>query len=125
MKHYTFVDYATQGYMALVAVLVLVFHNQTVPHWPWLVAAHAAGLLLVHGLIQSCTTKRSLAALSFLRHFYPVFLYIWFYAQTGWLNRLFFDQYLDAMAVRADQALFGCQPSIVFMDKLPYLGVSE
>lgn len=125
MKHYTFVDYATQGYMALVAVVVLVFHNQTVPHWPWLVAAHVAGLLLVHGVIQSGKTERPLPGLDFLRHFYPVFLYIWFFSETGWLNRMFFKQYLDALAIRGDQALFGCQPSIVFMNKLPYLAVSE
>lgn len=125
MKRYTFVDYATQGYLALVAVVVLVFHNDTVPHWPWLVAAHVAGLLLVHGLIRFCKTERPVALLDFLRHFYPVFLYIWFYAETGWLNRLFFKDYLDALAVRADQALFGCQPSIVFMNNLPYLAVSE
>jgi membrane-associated phospholipid phosphatase len=125
MKHYTFVDYATQGYMALVALVVLLFHNETVAHWPWLLAAHIAGLLLVHGLIQSCKTERPLPPLDFLRHFYPVFLYIWFFSETGWLNRLFFRDYLDALAIRADQALLGYQPSILFMNKLPYLAVSE
>lgn len=125
MKRYTFVDYATQGYMALVAVVVLVFHNKTVPHWPWLVGAHVAGLLLVHGLVLCGKTERPVVPVDFLRHFYPVFLYIWFYAEAGWLNRLFFKDYLDALAVQGDQALFGCQPSIVFMNKLPYLAVSE
>jgi membrane-associated phospholipid phosphatase len=125
MKHYTFVDYATQAYMALVALVVLAFHNGTVPQWPWLVAAHLLGLGLVHGLIQSCRGERPPLPLDFLRHFYPVFLYLWFFSECGWLNRMFFKDYLDPTAIRLDQAIFGCQPSILFMRKLPYLPVSE
>ena len=53
MKHYTFVDYATQAYMALVALLILLFHNSTVPNWPGLLGAHLACLVLVHLLIQT------------------------------------------------------------------------
>jgi membrane-associated phospholipid phosphatase len=125
MKHYTFVDYATQAYMALVALMVLVFHNGTVPHWPWIVGAHLLGLVLVHGLIQACGGERPAEPLGFLRHFYPLFVYFWFFAECGWLNRMFFKEYLDPLAIRWDQALFGCQPSILFMKKAPYLLVSE
>src|SRR5437868_6736535 len=125
MKHYTFVDYVTQGYMALVAGLVLFFHNGTVPQWRWLLAAHLAGLLLVHWLIQPRPTMRLGGGLQFARHFYPVFLYIWFFSETGWLNRMFFKQYMDPMVIGWEQSLFGFQPSIVFMQKLPYLLVSE
>ena len=125
MKPYTFVDYATQGHMALVGLMVLAFHNGTVPHWPWMVSAHLFGLALVHGLIQLCKGERPPVALDFLRHFYPVMLYLWFYAETGWLNRMFFPEYMDPMTIRWDQALFGCQPSILFMERLPYLAISE
>jgi hypothetical protein len=31
VKNYTFVDYATQAYLALVGLLILLFHNATVP----------------------------------------------------------------------------------------------
>jgi membrane-associated phospholipid phosphatase len=61
----------------------------------------------------------------FLRHFYPVLLYAFFYAETGWLNRMFFGSYLDAVALEADQTLFGFQPSLRFMETLPFLPVSE
>lgn len=125
MRDYTFADYATQAYMALVSVLVLVFHNQTVPHWNLLVGAHLAGLLLVHGLIRFHATGPRGKVLEFLRHFYPVLLYIWFFSETGWMNRMFFQNYLDPIAIRCDQALFGCQPSVLLMAKLPYLAVSE
>lgn len=125
VRHYTFVDYATQAYAALVAALVLLFHNPTVPHWPLLVASSAAVLLLVDGLVRWHARRPANPALDFLRHFYPVLLYAWFFAETGWLNRMFFHQYLDPAAIRCDQALFGCQPSVLFMARLPYLPLSE
>ncbi len=147
LKNYTFVDYATQGYAALVAVLVLLFHNGTVSRWPWIMAAHAAILLLVHLLIRwddyarrgygeasaevisangwGSSASRLVSLLSFIRHFYPVLLYLWFFSETGWLNRMFFKEYMDPTIIRWEEALFGCQPSTLFMQKLPYLVVSE
>ena len=53
MKHYTFIDYATQGYIALVAAFILLLHGNAVPGWGWLVAAHLVCLGLVHGLIHA------------------------------------------------------------------------
>jgi membrane-associated phospholipid phosphatase len=125
MKRYVFVDYATQGYLALVGILILFFHNSTVPHWGWLLASQLAGLVLVHGLIQLHARHPDVRALDFFRHFYPVLLYAWFYAETGLLDRMFFRQFLDPTVIRWDQALFGFQPSVVFMQKLPYLPISE
>lgn len=140
MKHYTFVDYATQAYCALVALLILGFHNGTVRHWPWLVAANLAAFLLVHGLIawhaRRLATQPGAAqpasgraatdkALDFLRSFYPVLLYTWFFCETGFINRMFIHEYLDPMVIRWDQKLFGCQPSVLFMEKLPYPALSE
>lgn len=125
MRHYTFVDYATQGYIALVALLILCFHNGTVPHWPLLFGVHLANLALVHCLILLQAQWPRVKLLDFLRHFYPVLLFAWFYRETGFLNRMFFANYLDAMVIRWDQALFGCQPSLVFMQSFPCLALSE
>jgi membrane-associated phospholipid phosphatase len=124
-KHYTFVDYATQAYAALVGLLILFFHNRTVSHWGWLLGAHAVVLSLVHGLISLHGRGRPGRALQFLRHFYPVLLYTFFFCETGWLNRMFVAEYLDGAVSGWDQALFGCQPSVLFMEKLPHLLVSE
>jgi membrane-associated phospholipid phosphatase len=125
VKHYTFVDYATQAYMALVGLLILLFHNHTVPHWPWLLGAHAVGLALVHLLIRADARYKSARLLDFLRHFYPVLLYTAFFIETGSLNRMFFSEYLDPLVAQWEQQLFGCQPSVLFMQKLPWLAVSE
>ena len=125
MKNYTFVDYATQTYLALVGLLILFFHNSTVPGWPRLLGAHAACLLLVHWLIQAYARRKPAPLLDFLRHFYPVLLYTALFVETGSLNRMFCQKYLDPMVAQWEQALFGCQPSVLFMQKLPWLAVSE
>lgn len=125
LKNYTFVDYATQAYLALVALLILLFHNETVPHWQRLLGMHVAGLLVVHGLIQAYARFPKSRVLDFLRHFYPVLLYAAFFVETGSVNRMFFHDYLDPVVARWEQLLFGCQPSVLFMEKLPWLPVSE
>ena len=125
MKNYTFVDYATQAYLTLVGLLILFFHNSTVPGWPRLLGAHAACLLLVHWLIQAYARRKPAPLLDFLRHFYPVLLYTALFVETGLLNRMFCQEYLDPMVAQWEQALFGCQPSVLFMQKLPWLAVSE
>jgi hypothetical protein len=124
-KHYRFIDYATQGYLLFVAVLILFFHNGTVPAWQWLLSAHVLCLGAVHWLIQRYERGRQGRGMSFFRHFYPVLLYTGMFRETGALNRMFFIDYIDPVVIGWEQALFGCQPSILFMEKLPYLLVSE
>jgi membrane-associated phospholipid phosphatase len=125
VKNYTFVDYATQAYIALTGLLILCFHNSTVPNWQVLFLAHATGVVLIHVLIQVQARFRSAKWLDFLRHFYPVILYTAFFIETGSLNRMFFKDYLDPLFAQWEQQLFGCQPSVLFMQKFPWLALSE
>jgi membrane-associated phospholipid phosphatase len=81
--------------------------------------------VLVHLLIQAHARWPAAPLLDFLRHFYPVLLYTAFFCETGSLNRMFFKDYLDPMVAQWEQSLFGCQPSVLFMQKLPWLAVSE
>ena len=124
LKNYTFVDYATQGYIALVGLLILCFHNGTVPAWQWLVGAHAVGLVLIHVLIQ-WGSRKTTGPLNLLRNFYPVLLYAALFGETGSINRMFFKEFIDPPFVLLEQWIFGCQPCVLFMAKLPWLVVSE
>lgn len=124
-RNYTFVDYATQGYLALVALLLLVFHNQSVPEWPWLLAGHLVCLGMVHWLLQAYARCDSNRVVSFLRHFYPILFYTAFYRETGALNHMFLGDYLDPLLIEWEQRIFGCQPSLILMEEFPYLWVSE
>jgi membrane-associated phospholipid phosphatase len=125
MKHYTFIDYATQAYLLLVALLMLFFHNERTPHWRWLLPTHLVIMALIHLMIHFHARRRSRGFLEFLRYFYPVLLFTGFYRETGELHHMFFPELLDPALIRLEEQIFGCQPSLVFMDRLPYLAVSE
>lgn len=125
MKHYTFIDYATQGYIALVAAIILMLHGNAVPGWGWLFGAHLLCLGLVHCLIHASAARPANRVLDFFRHFYPVLLYTGFYRETGSLNQMLHTGYVDAVFIRLDQQVFGFQPSLRFMESLPSVWVSE
>lgn len=125
MKHYVFIDYATQGYIALVGLLVLFFHGNAVPAWQWLGLAHAGCLFANHLIIHLHARRPANRFLDFVWHFYPVLLYTAFYRETGALNQMFYAGYLDPVFIRAEHAIFGCQPSLELMERVPFLPVSE
>jgi len=125
MKHYTFIDYATQGYMALVGFIILVLHSARVPFWPLLLLAHAAGIALVHAIIHLHARRPDIRALDFLRHYYPILLYTGFYRETGLLNQMIYTGYLDAHFLRLERWLFGCQPGLELMEWFPSRWVAE
>jgi membrane-associated phospholipid phosphatase len=125
VKGYTFVDYATQGYLAVVALLILFFHGKTVPLWLWLLGAHVLALVVIQLMVSWHARNPANKTVGFLRHFYPVLLYAGLFAETGYLNQMFIHGFLDPTLIGWEQSLFGCQPSLVFMHKLPFLLVSE
>jgi len=125
MKHYAFIDCATQGYLTIVALLIFMFHGTAVPLWHWLLGAHVAVIGLVHLLIRGHIRHPANRVLDFLRHFYPVLLFAFFYRETGELHPMFISEYLDPAFLRLDERIFGIQPSLAFMQVLPYWPVSE
>lgn len=121
----TFVDYATQAYLGLVGMIVLCWHGRAFADWPLLVAAHVAGIAAIHLLVRLNAARPGIRILEFIRHFYPVLLYGPLYCETGWLNHLFIQGFLDAPLIRLDARIFGLQPSLALMERLPWLAVSE
>jgi membrane-associated phospholipid phosphatase len=125
VKHHTFIDYATQGYLALVGLIILCLHRRAASHWQLLLAAHVVAMALIYALLQFHAARPNHRGLDFLRHFYPVLLYTALYRETGALNQLLFPGFLDPFFIRLEARVFGMQPSLAFMDALPYLPVSE
>jgi membrane-associated phospholipid phosphatase len=125
MKRYALVDVATQGYIALVALLVLLFHGERLTVWPWLLLAHGAGFALIHGLIRIWARFPANWPLDLLRHYYPIPLFIAFYRETELLNQMFHAGYLDADFLRFEQWAFGLQPGLDFMRRFPERWVAE
>ena len=124
-QRYTLMDYATQGYIALVGLIVLLLHSPRVPLWPYLLAAHSVGLVLVHLLIELYTRRSANRGLDYLRHGYPILLYPVLYAETGLLNQMFHSGYLDPRFLRLERWMFGWQPGLELMERFPSRGVSE
>jgi hypothetical protein len=44
-QYYRLVDWLTQGYLAIVGVLILILHGSALPQWPWYGLAHVVLLL--------------------------------------------------------------------------------
>ena len=124
-RHYTFIDYATQGYIALAGLIVLCLHGCSIPFWPLLLVAHMIGIVLVHALIRLHAAHPSNRVLDLLRHFYPMLLYTGFYCETGELNHMLVAGFLDPFFIQVEARVFGLQPSLAFMDWLPCPAVSE
>lgn len=125
LSDYRFIDYATQFYLAVVGLLILIFHDGHVNYWYLLLAGHVAVMLVVHFLIRMHTAFPNARVVAFLRFFYPILLYAFFYEESKILNLMFIDGYLDKFFIRLEERLFGFQPSVRFMEALPYLAVSE
>jgi membrane-associated phospholipid phosphatase len=125
MKHDAFIDYATEGYLALVGLMILCLHDRAPAYWPLLLAAHAIAIVLIYALLQLHAARPANRVLDFLRHFYPVLLYTGLYRETAALNQLLIPGFLDPFFIRLEARVFGMQPSLAFMDALPYLPVSE
>ena len=125
MKHYAFIDYATQVYLVLVALIILVLHGDAVPGWPWFLVGHAIAVFGIHALILANSARPQNRALNFLRHFYPVLLYAALYRETASLNQMLHRGYLDHVFYRLDEQIFGGQPSFAFMAMFPSRIVSE
>ncbi len=124
-KGYHFIDYATQLYLAVVGLLILFFHNHSLPQWPYLLCAHATVIISVHILIRTYQYRPESRPIGFFRHFYPILLYPGLYRSSEALNRMFVDDYLDDIFIRLEQYLFGFQPSVEFMEALSFRIVSE
>lgn len=125
MKRYQFVDYATQGYIVFVAFLILVFHEERLPSWPWVVLGHAGVFGLIHLLVQAAAKFPENRSVSFLRQFYPILLYTAFYRETEFLNQMLHGGYLDEHFLRLEARLFGLQPGLELVLRFPSRWIAE
>jgi membrane-associated phospholipid phosphatase len=121
LSRYRLVDFATQGYLLFVVLVVLALRGM---HWDALVALHLGMVVAVHALIASTgssagsgTDERRFTVADWrewLREFYPVLLYTGFYVETAVVNRMMGAPRLDPWLLRADHVLFGVQPAEAF-----------
>ncbi|HHE37109.1 MAG TPA: phosphatase PAP2 family protein [Candidatus Cloacimonetes bacterium] len=63
--------------------------------------------------------------LSFLRDWYPVIAFTYFFEATSALNKVIFPDFLDPFFQKIDFHIFGYQPAIVWGIKLDYFWLQE
>lgn len=124
-RAYRFVDWSTQGFLVVVAVVVGWLHRQAPPGAGWLVAGHGVVMLAIHGLVAREASGRAGRGLRFLREIYPILLYTAFFRETELVNRLLGWPRLDPVLLRWEDRVFGGQPSVRLMDAFPSVWVSE
>ncbi len=111
-------------YLAVTFVLMLFFHSRLSGIAPHLVfrAALAGTIILLPALEDFyCQSSRIRA----FRVFLPFVLLAFFYAETDYLNNLIVQQNLDPFFSRAEEAVFGCQPALLFSGLIPHNGFAE
>ncbi len=59
------------------------------------------------------------APVLFLRNLYPLIFLSFFYTETSYMKNIIFGSDLDIYFSAFEQKLFGCQPSLLFSQKMP------
>jgi membrane-associated phospholipid phosphatase len=125
MSSYRFVDWITQGFLVVVATLVLIWHQRAPAWWPLLVGGHLAAMVAIHFLVCRAGRAQSSRPVYLLRQLYPVLLYTVFFRETELINGLIGSDRLDPKFIELEHRLFGSQPSALWMMSAPSVWASE
>ena len=125
VRPYRFVDWASQAFLAVVIVLLLVFHRTAPSGWPWVILGHLAAMAGIHALIHAEARGSRNPIVGFLRAVYPLLLYTPFFRETELINRAVGAPRLDLHFLGAELRLFGTEPSVALMHGAPQRWVSE
>ena len=116
------VEIATLGYILITALFLAVFFDRL--ETPVIrFGVRISVILLMFLLIWLQRIIRN-PVVKFIRCFFPFMLLSYWYPETYYFNNFIFDN-LDHHFVKADQLLFGCQPSLEFSKQMPLNWFSE
>ncbi len=71
------------------------------------------------GLLVFLNHKYSNSFMSFLKNLYPLIFISFFYTETSYLKNILIGNNLDAQVAHLESYLWGCQPSLIFAQKMP------
>jgi membrane-associated phospholipid phosphatase len=116
-------DISTLAYNAIVASLILLFH-QRIRVW-YLEALLNFGVICFILCIVPAINRHSSKVLRILRDFYPLLFFTLFYEQIGRVSHILFAESLDSHLQRTEYAIFGFQPSSRLAHLLPQIWFAE
>jgi membrane-associated phospholipid phosphatase len=103
-------EWVTFAYLAWLGAILILFHRN-VPHAGGYFALHAAIAFLIAALARASARSRN-SVLRFVRHWYPLPLYIFFFEELGRLVHAVFPGWFDSWLIRFDYNLTGVHPSV-------------
>ncbi|HKJ42592.1 MAG TPA: hypothetical protein VKA27_10900, partial [Sunxiuqinia sp.] len=109
------VDMATFAYLFLTGMIIL-FGYGRVEQAGWHLLARMLVFAVVFLLIAVSSAEKRW--LKFIRAFYPLLLFSFFYTESDALNNLLFRNF-DPMVAHWEEQLFGEQPSLLFSVNFP------
>lgn len=106
-------EWVTFGYVAWVIGVLLVFHRN-VAHADAYSAIHVGIAAAIAWLARSAARSKS-TALQFVRHWYPLPLYLFFFEELGGLVHAIFSRWVDQWLIDFDlRFTAGVQPAVWF-----------
>ncbi len=116
------VDKATFAYMAVLSLVILIFHRN-LGHW-WAFMLINLGVCVAIVLIVRAFGRRPGSVPRLLRHWYPLPFFILLYEETRYLIHLVFPHSFDFAVNGLEMALFGVHPT-VWLQKFVSPGLNE
>jgi membrane-associated phospholipid phosphatase len=84
--------------------------RQNIKHWQYLLPAHVGLIFAIAALAYA--RSRELRFLSLISHWYPPFLFLFFFEEIGLTVHAIFPGWFDDYLIKADYALFGVHPTV-------------
>jgi membrane-associated phospholipid phosphatase len=103
-------EWVTAGYLVWLNVMLAIFHRN-VNHASLYFAIHL-GIAAAIGSLAWAASPSSSRALRFVRHWYPLPLYIFFFEELQGLVHMVFPVWLDRWLIEFDRGLVGVHPSL-------------
>jgi membrane-associated phospholipid phosphatase len=120
-RNVTGVDWATLGYVGLTAIIVAMGWGK-IDQAAWHLVFR---LFIASGIVVLVAKQDRLASAGhFIRDFYPLILFGFFYSETDSLNNLLFPDF-DPFIATVEEYLFGGQPSLQFSVSFPQPWLAE
>jgi membrane-associated phospholipid phosphatase len=116
-------DWGYLAYLAITGLIVLAFHSN-LDSWLAHLLLRATILALFYFIVKYCTHTTN-KFLHVVRYWYPVFSFTFFYMESGSLNQMVFQGYLDGFFSGMDRNVFGTNPNLWLYDRFNNFYVNE
>lgn len=102
-------DRLTLAYLIYSTALIVIC-RRNIPRWATLLPIHLGLAVMIFGLAHARAKK--VKVLSFLSHWYPTLLFLFFFEEIGLIVHAIFPGWFDEYLIKADYAMFGAHPTV-------------